>query len=854
MKILNKIALKNLKLNKKRTTSTIIGIVLSVALICAVATMANSFRGTLVQNAINETGYYHIELIGINRENLADIKNNRDIKEIKIMYDKGYSYFNGGKEEDTPYIHIYSMNSKNLEELAYEIIEGRQPQNENEIVLNKSALFNSDYKIGDTIDLEIGTRKTLDDYELENNNPSHKSIEKLVNTVKKTYKIVGMVNKVGTSYLYYGITTNEEANKIDAYCSLKNPQEYKETIPKLLGVKDYNAINTLEEYEKAKYDYALNYELLRWEVFAISDTTISMLYSVVAVVIAIILFTSVFCIRNSFAISTLEKTKIYGMFASVGATKKQIKKSVLFEAMLLGIIGIPLGILSGIFAVFILLQIVNSVLGNALLAHVKGIVFEVNVLSIIISVILGGITIYLSASGCAKRASRVSPIEQLRNTNDIKKNSKKLKVPKIISKIFKTGGKLAYKNLKRSKKKYRTTVISIALSIFIFITTNSFVTSAFNLSKQYYLMYDYNIRASGGEIRNMNEQDTQKIRTIDGVEEAYFLYDNAEQQMIRIKELSKVNLKPIEDYLLTEDIINENGIGVLDSKSDKYMGLEIRALDDDSFKKYAKKIGADYEKIKTTGILCDNYEEVEENGTIKTMRTYNYKEGETITGNYEDKEISIKVGKVTDIRPYGMEGYHWAGGYLIVNEKEYKNLDLKLQTITIQSGEKVEEVVKTVSDLYNSLNILNLKEENQKQNGMVLVINIFLYGFITVITLIGVTNIFNTITSNIELRQKEFAMLKSIGMTKKEFNRMVNLETIFYGTKALLYGVILGLLGTFAIYKAFSIKMSSGIYIPIGPIIISAIFVFVIVFVIMKYSISKINKQNIIETIRKENV
>ncbi len=102
--------------------------------------------------------------------------------------------------------------------------------------------------------------------------------------------------------------------------------------------------------------------------------------------------------------------------------------------------------------------------------------------------------------------------------------------------------------------------------------------------------------------------------------------------------------------------------------------------------------------------------------------------------------------------------------------------------------------------------------------------------FIAVITLIGVTNIFNTITSNMELRQKEFAMLKSIGMTKKEFNRMINLETIFYGTKSWIYGTILGLIGTFAMYQAFSVKIEQGVYIPITPIIISAIFVFIFVF------------------------
>ena len=93
-----------------------------------------------------------------------------------------------------------------------------------------------------------------------------------------------------------------------------------------------------------------------------------------------------------------------------------------------------------------------------------------------------------------------------------------------------------------------------------------------------------------------------------------------------------------------------------------------------------------------------------------------------------------------------------------------------------------------------------------------------------------------------ELRQKEFAMLKSIGMTKKEFNKMINLETIFYSSKSLIYGIALGLIGTFVIYKAFSIKIEKGIYIPLMPIMISIIGVFILVFIIMKYSMKKINK------------
>ena len=137
---------------------------------------------------------------------------------------------------------------------------------------------------------------------------------------------------------------------------------------------------------------------------------------------------------------------------------------------------------------------------------------------------------------------------------------------------------------------------------------------------------------------------------------------------------------------------------------------------------------------------------------------------------------------------------------------------------------------------------------------LLLIFSIFVYGFITVITFIGVTAIFNTITSNMELRKKEFAMLKSIGMTKKEFNNMINLESLFYSMKSLFVGIILGLGGSYLVYTVFSKRWDFGYSIPTIPIIISTVFVLVMVCVIMKYSINKIQKQNIIETIRKENI
>lgn len=845
MNILNKLSIKNLKLNKKRTISTIIGIVLSVALICAVATMATSFRETLLQGAISKRGYYHIKLSDITENDIKDIKNNRDIKDIKQIQEVGYAELKTSQNKDKPYIHLYSMENSTFEFLKFKLIEGNFPQNENEIIISKHIITNgkSDIKIGDTITLDVGKRISSDNIELDSSCSYNSEHEKIEDSEKHTFKVIGMIERPDYTFENTGdpgytmITTNLNRGKTEAYLSLKKPKEYKSSISELLGV-NYDDLDVIEKNGgETKYKHEINSEILRWEVFAFSDSTVSMLYSVIGVVIFIIIFTSVFCIRNSFAISITEKIKMYGMLSSVGATRKQIKKNVIFEAMALGLIGIPLGILSGLFADFVLLKIVNVLLSDALVGYANGIVFKVSIIPIIISIILGFITIYLSAISSAKKAAKVSPIEQLRNSDEIKIKNKKLKTQKIIEKVFKTGGVLAYKNLKRSKKKYRTTVISIAVSVFIFITMNAFITNMFDLTGQYYEDYDYNFIV---ESSKFTDEEINKIVKQESVESYHILYQP--KRMYEIRDLSKIHEYGKE--LITEELSGE-----------KYCGLYLVALDEASFKEYSKKIGVKFEDVKDTGILCDEYNEYDkETGAVELKRLYKYEKGDTIVGEYNKEELKIKVGDVSKIKPYGLERVFYDGGYLVVNKNEFKNIDFSDDvTITIQSN-NTTELQTAIEEKDSSLTIVNLEDVAKEEKSMILVTNIFLYGFIAVITLIGVTNIFNTITSNMELRQKEFAMLKSIGMTKKEFNRMINLETLFYGTKSLLYGIILGLLGTLAMYKAFSVKIDAGMYIPIKPIIISVIFVFILIFIIMRYSISKINKQNTIETIRKENI
>lgn len=816
MKILTKLTKRNLLLNKKRTISSIIGIMLSVALICAVSGMFTSFKETLIQDNIAENGYYHIVVNSISKEQLSKYEHNKDVKKVNVIYELGVSSYKKIEKEETN-IFVYSTDNNTFNNLAYKLVDGVFPKTKDEIVLRNNLALNYDLKIGDFIELNIIDAKTNE-------------------SIIKKYKIVGFFTRKESSFGEYGITTDETTNNIKAFVALKNPKDYKQSFTELLGANNYNDIAS-NRFKKDGITYSINHQLLMWEAFAFSDTTSKMMIAVMSVVISIIVAVSIFCIRNSFAIGVTEKIKMYGMLSSVGATKNQIKKSVILEGLILGLIGVPLGILCGVLATFILTKVVNILIGDFLLESINGLVFKMNYVDILLSVCLGFVTIYLSSISSAKRASLVSPIENLKNAKDIKITNKKMKTPKIIKKIFKTSGVIAYKNLKRSKKKYKTTVISLTISIFAFISLAYFITETTTQAARYYKNYDYNIMVYLNMSKS-NEKQVEKIKKLNNINKSYVIYDSTGSAKVTDKEM----INKYEDY----------------EPPAEGFSINLKALDDDTFKDYVKKLNLNYEEVKKDGILIDEFELTNRpNSKRKVVRRYKYNKGDTMNLEYRKdgiKEyVSIRLMSVNKNLPVGLEGYVDYGGIIVVNEKYYNEFNFTPFRLVIDAN-KPYEVSKELKEIDKELVFYNYEEQAKRDRAISIVISIFLYGFIVVITLIGVTNIFNVLTSNMQLRQNEFAMLKSVGMTKKEFNRMINLEVLFYSSKSLIYGCILGILGSYLIHTSYSEKLELPYHLPLGAIIISVVFVFIIVYTIMRYSIKKINKQNIIETIRKETI
>lgn len=881
MNVLNKLTKKNLLLNKKRTVVTIIGIMLSTALVCAVAGLVTSAQQTFVNLIKNTDGDYHISFSNVPQEQQKYIIQNNAVDSYYVTKELGYSKFESIQNEDKPYIYVVSMNENAFEKGAYKLIEGRMAQNENEIVIPQHLIDNGRVKInvGDKITLNVGTRELMDGSKLNQKNPylasSSKEYiyqetgkagdnedyeEQIVDGQTKEYTVVGIMKRPNTGLEpysapgYTAVTYSNEGGNIgntdkkvsktsNFYVTLKNPKEYENVINQIK--------NTMEAETDSEIEVDINDDLLRFEG-VLSESTLGVLYGIASVIIVIIVVSSVFVIRNSFSISVSEKTKQYGMLASVGATKKQIKRSVLLEGLYIGIVAIPLGILLGIVAIIILLWIVNLLIGDMM----EGTEFVYNVpgMAILISVVISGITIFLSCLIPAIKASKIPPIEAIRGTDDIKIKTRKIKTSKLTKKLFGIGGVIASKNLKRNRKKYRTTVVSLVVSISIFIALSSFLTYGQMMTSSYYTDLNYNIAVNGG-----NETLYEKIATWSGINSYSYSYQTS----------AEIDVNKYGTDFAKEELENKKQIYEEDFPEDvgKYeyntLGLTIVMVNNDYFKSYVKSLGMNEKDYSNIAILGDDMMHYLGQGKYKVEHYFNVKAGEVMEATMDDEQKQIKISKITTERPMGYESCYTEGGYLFVSEdypvvtKDRSELNSGSLCIDAQKPSEIENKLtdlKKESEEFENIMVTNLAEYADQQKRIIILVSIFLYGFIAVITLIGVTNIFNTITTNMILRSKEFANLKSIGMTTKEFNKMIKLESIMYGAKSLLIGIPIGLLGSYAIFKSFTNSIDFGFIVPWQAIIISVIFVFIIVGLTMKYSLNKINKQNIIETIRQDNI
>lgn len=848
MSILNRLTIKNLRLNKKRTIVTIIGIILSTALMVGIGLLFSSFQDLMIRDTIGYSGKYEAKYNDVDLIKLNDIKN----KNFTYFYEKpiGFSKIESSNEYK-PYMYITSVNREYFDELK--LIKGDIPKNENEIVVSNHVITNGglDYKVGDIVTFTYGSRNIDGNITLANNELVDG--EFLTNGGTHTYKIVGIVDRSNfesysaSGYTAFTVDVNSDNGNVNLYVMFN---------------KNKNIIKQSEELAKElNYNGDINYNSTLLALYGESTygNVMSSMGGMMIIMLSLVSIGCIIVIYNSFAISVMERKREFGLLSSIGATKKQIKKSVFYEALVVGVIGIVFGILGAYIGIGCVILIINNLISDMLEYKLY---LVTNYLFIIIPVIFMIIVIGVSAFIPSRRASKVSPIEAIRQNDDIKINKKKIRTSKLVLKLFGIEGEIALKNIKRNKKKYRVTIVSLFISIVLFISFSSYMNYTLNTASSVMgeVPYDYQISYFG---------NGNNMEALDKINEIVKSSDVKEYVSYSVSNLSIIgNYTYSDEYLdFYKNAYGDDGIKALNNL--KYQKIYILVLDDNSYNKYKKLIGLDKDSVillnRFKGVSYGNNKRVNYDIPVINSGDINIK-----ICNFDDNDEDVDTTKycnknidnifVTNKSFDLIEEFSYMNDFkIIVNKKLYDSIsdggtNFTQFNIISDNTNNLDKLTKEL-DKYNDVNYINIKEDMRQANNLILVVKILMYGFISLVTLIGVTSVFNTISTSMALRKREFAVLRSIGLTRGGFNKMLFFESLFFGMKSLIFALPVSIGVTILIHYSLADMVSiSTIIIPWKAIIISIVSVFIIVLLTMMYSSSKIKKHNIIEQIREENI
>ena len=850
MSILNRLTIKNLRLNKKRTIVTIIGIILSTALMVGIGLLFSSFQDLMIRDTIGYNGKYEAKYNDVDLDKLNNIKN----KNFTYFYEKpiGFSKIESSNEYK-PYMYITSVNKEYFNELK--LVDGSFPKNENEIVISNHVITNGglNYKVGDIVTFTYGSRNIDGDITLANSELVDG--EDLTNEGTYTYKIVGIVDRSNfesysaSGYTAFTFDVNSDKGNVNLYVMFNKNKKIIKQSEELAKELNYNG------------DINYNSTLLALYGESTYGNVMSSMGGMMIIMLSLVSIGCIIVIYNSFAISVMERKKEFGLLSSIGATKRQLSHTVFFEAVVVGVIGIILGILGAYIGIGCVILIINNLISDMLEYKLH---LVTNPLFIIIPVIFMIIVIGVSAFIPSRRASKVSPIEAIRQNDDIKINKKKIRTSKLALKLFGIEGEIALKNIKRNKKKYRVTIVSLFISIVLFISFSSYMNYTLNTASSVMgeVPYDYQISYFGDDPNNDKE-------ALDKINEIVKNSDVKEYVSYSVSNLSIIgNYTYSDEYLdFYKSAYGDDGIKALNNL--KYQYISIYILDDNSYNKYKKLIGLDKDSVillnKFKGVSYGNNKRVNYNIPVINNGNINIK-----ICNFDDNDEDVDTTKycnknidnifVTNKSFDLIEEFSYMDDFkLIVNKKLYDSISDSSThytqfNIISDNTNNIDKLTKDL-DKYSNVNYTNIKEAMKQANNLILVVKILMYGFISLVTLIGVTSVFNTISTSMALRKREFAVLRSIGLTNRGFNKILFFESLFFGMKSLIFAIPVSIGITVLIHYALADMVSiSTIIIPWKYIIISIVSVFVIVLLTMMYSTSKIKKHNIIEQIREENI
>lgn len=873
MNVINRVTLAGLRKNRTRTIVTIIGVILSAAMITAVTTLIASLQSYMVDYTIASEGNWHAALQNGSADDLAALREMEGVEGVAVAQGGGYALLPGSKNEYKPYLYLLQYDQAAFATLPVSLISGRLPESADEVLITSHIATEGgvNYRLGETLTLELGQRlapdgRAMNQYDSYLSGEDNTDPERFVPQETRTFTIVGLASRPAWSiegfsspgFTLYSPLAEEALSdgQITIYFRASNPRRiYQLTsrIERELVLNEYSSIET-------------NSELLRFMGISGNRNFLTALYGLGAILLGLIVVGSVSLINNSFSISTSEREKHFGLLASVGATARQLKRSVFFEALIIGGIGVPLGIGAGVAGIAVTLHSLEDefagILGGSVAGRDLAFQLVVPLSALLIAALLALVTILISAYIPARRVGEISAMDAIRLTTETRLSARQVRTSRLTRKLFGFPGELALKNLKRSRRRYRSTVFSLFISVVLFISATAFsgylrngVSNVYE-NTNYDLSY-YMVNAALAQI------------PVEPLRAQLIALPSVSSGSIVSPYYGSVKLQPEQvdpDYY--------EGSGGAETGGEEgalTVSLRIHAVDSATFSDYAAGFGLDAAELRKperpAAIVIDQqhfYSPAEgryRNTSIFARPAPTSLELTLWDGGEAPTAVQMQVAALADTAPQGVQPYAQHGEIFLVidaqlatalwGEPNFTSIYLTADR-PAQAEEEIREVLQTqglpISNLYN------MAEAGQTDRSLITIISVFSYGFIVLMSLITIANVFNTISTNVNLRRREFAMLKSVGMTERDFNRMLDYECIFYGLRALFLGLPVSVGVTLLIYRSVNAGVDMAFRLPLDGMLIATISVFLVVFISMKYSRNRVRRENILDALKNENL
>jgi len=870
MNIFRKYTKKSLASNRSRTLVTIIGIILSMALLTAVIEGAYSGEQFMVRNEEINSGKWHAYFSEMDDEKLARLSSDPAVRDIVSWKTVGAAY-TGKTDELSLYLIIDSIPEDFLDLVSVNLASGRMPLNDSEIIVPHNMshyIQGKEFHRGDIIELSVGDRISASGEKLYTS-PFMEG-ETLENTSEKSYTVVGIYNRLDSAVVpystpgYIALTAGDEGAVTGSFVTLKDPS-------KAYDFQRSRGIDT----DSAEYisSCSLHVDLLNYSGTVRNSRIQSVIYGFAAILVVMVAFGSISLIYNSFSISLSERTKQFGILRSVGATKKQLRSSVLYEALYLSAIGIPAGLIIGCAGIGITLYALRDAFSSFTSGSGAEMKLVLNPAALVISAVLCLILVLVSAWIPAARAVRIDPVQAIRQNADTKIKARSVRTSRLTQKIFGFEGTMAAKNFKRNAKRYRTTVVSLFMSVVLFISASSFCSFLTGSVE--------GIASDGtdtdivctiyGEDRLAPEEFAQIAGSISGIDKMSWLssvsggfvldtddisdkYWSIRSEVYEAEPAANGEEEVYYDLVFVNDdefrsLIKQSGLSedaFFDSSSPKAVMYNhtVKQVFDGISDKYIS-----YSPIKRSAFPLDakfKFIYVDEKNNDKA-----YFADVNVAAEVSAMPMMMSKNAACVMYPFSMIDSVFA-------DPEVKKLAVNSISYGIKSRDHaavrkaLEEELESRSSAGFYMN--DLAESRNSVRMIVMVVNVFAYGFIILISLIALANVFNTVSTSILLRRREFAMLRSIGLSQKGFSKMMNYECVIYGARSLLFGLPVAILMTVIIWKITAEAFATGFYLPMKGIVIAVASVFIVVFATMLYATRRIRRDNPIDALRNENL